>query len=300
MSHVLIYSNPNISNVLFNKIVSENISNVQRTTIIDNLVIKCVYIKYEYVYEISKKENTEFYLIKEYITQQFKHQYFLDYYSIILFDCNLINSPDLITKLTYYKDVVSPMLNTDNKNVNTIGYIMPKYEPLQKYLNNNNNLSPILLINNILGILDLSILIRDKYELIHSDVKICNIVVNNDTFYLIDWECAFFTDEVYYSSDRPKTGNTEMYPFYDVTAEQFFIHSIGVLIVRILGYRYEVTYKDFIKHLNIKYILTKIPYDIIKPFEYLIIDIFDRKLTKIEELIDNIKSILDNIVSNNG
>jgi hypothetical protein len=175
---------------------------------------------------------------------------------------------------------------------------MPQYEKLTTYLN-NNDLDLELILLNIVGILDLSILIRDKYNLIHPDVKLCNIVVDNNIFYLIDWEEAFHKDEMYYNYQRPKDGNTEMYPFYNATAEQFLIHSIGVLLVRIIGYNNEITYKDFMDNIRIEYILSKIPNDIVRPLEPLIMDIFTRKFNKIEELISSINKILD-IDNKNG
>ena len=85
-----------------------------------------------------------------------------------------------------------------------------------------------------------------------------------------------------------------MYPFYDATAEQFFIYSIGVLIVRIIGYHYGVTYLDFVDNLNIIYILSKIPYEHSKKYDSIILDICKKKIKKIEVLKDKITEIVEN------
>ena len=45
-------------------------------------------------------------------------------------------------------------------------------------------------------------------------------------------------------------------------------------------------------NIRIEYILGKIPNDIVRPYESLIMDIFTRKFNKIEELITNINKIL--------
>jgi hypothetical protein len=226
---------------------------------------------------------------------EFTHLNFLNYYAIIKFNNNNINlniDDDQIKKLTIYKNKISPALNNTTYKYKNLGIIMPLYEKLSSYLN-NNKISTELLLLNIIGILDLSILIRDKYDFIHPDVKLCNIVVNDNIFHLIDWEEAFNKNDMYYNYQRPSIGNTEMYPFYNATAEQFLIHSIGVLIVRIIGFHSEITYKDFMDNIRIEYILGKIPNDIVKPFELLIIDIFTRKFNIIEELISYINNMLD-------
>jgi len=175
---------------------------------------------------------------------------------------------------------------------------MPIYETLEDYICDIDTINPNILLSNILGILDLMIYVRDKYKFIHSDIKLHNILVKDDIFYVIDWEDIMEIDTIYYHKERPVTGNTEMYPFYDATAEEFFIHSIGVLIVRILGYRSNISYKTFVANLNIFYILSEIP--IIKTYLYedVIIKIFNRKYSKIENLREDVYKLLNN--SSNG
>ena len=246
-------------------------------------------------------------LIIKYLSGEFESPAFLEYKAII--EITKVSKStsymlENINKLTTYKNTISPSIqniNTNNDNTiklksnNTYGIIMPKYQTLSNYLN-DNELDLKCLVENIINIMDLAILIRDKYKIFHADLKIDNIVVNNDKFYLIDWELIFKEDEKYYTWQRPNNGNTEMYPYYDCTAEQFFIHSIGVLLLRIYGWNYEVTYKDFIQHYSLNYILTKFPQDSdIYNIECILIDIFNRKYTKIEELKTNISNIIKNI-----
>jgi hypothetical protein len=294
MSNDIIYLNKNADDIIINTIKSLKIDDNYRINIENNLVIKYVSIIDE-INQTQYKDNTELFLIKKYLMNEFTHLNFLNYYAIIKFNNNNINlniDDDQIKKLTIYKNKISPALNNTTCKHNNLGIIMPQYEKLSSYLN-NNKISTELILLNIIGILDLSILIRDKYDFIHPDVKLCNIVVNDNIFYLIDWEEAFNINDMYYSYQRPSIGNTEMYPFYNATAEQFLIHSIGVLIVRIIGFHSEITYKDFMDNIRIEYILGKIPNDIVKPFELLIIDIFTRKFNKIEELTSYINNMLD-------
>lgn len=296
MSNDIIYLNKNVDDNIINTIKLLKIDN-NRINIENNLVIKYI-DDTEEPNQIQYKNNSELYIIKKYLINEFTHLNFLNYYAIIKFNegTNLIkNNDDQLQKLTMYKNKISPALNNiniKNNKCDKIGIIMPQYEKLSTYLS-NNQIDTELILLNIIGILDLSILVRDKYNFIHPDVKLCNIVVNNNIFYLIDWEDAFHKDEMYYNYQRPQDGNTEMYPFYNATAEQFLIHSIGVLIVRIIGFHNEITYKDFMKNIRIEYILDRIPDDIVRPYESLIMDIFSRKFNKIEELICSINKMLD-------
>ena len=296
MSNNIIYLNKNIDDNIINTIKLLKIDNPYRINIENNLVIKYINV-IEDMHQLEYKDNTELFLIKKYLMNEFTHLNFLNYYAIVKFDNKklIYDKDDPFTKLTIYKNRISPGLNNIINNT-TCKYenyriIMPQYEKLSSYLN-NNEIDTELILLNIIGILDLSILIRDKYNFIHPDVKLCNIIVNNNIFYLIDWEEAFHIDDVYYNYQRPLDGNTEMYPYYDATAEQFLIHSIGVLIIRIIGFHCEITYKDFMDNIRIEYILGKIPNDIVRPYESLIMDIFTRKFNKIEELITNINKIL--------
>lgn len=297
MSNEIIHISSNIDEELVTKIKKLKIDINFRISEVDNLVIKCVDMK------DTDDTNTELNLITKYITKDFFHPNFLDYYSIIKIDNNLkkleIKCNDSFDKLNNYKNNISPMLqkkSTPSKIIDdrVFAYIMPKYEKLVDYLD-NNDITPKIIASNILGILDLSILIRDKYKLIHCDVKPCNIIVNNNIFYLIDWEDAFKDTEYYYLFSKPNDGNTEMYPYFDATAEQFFIYSIGILIIRIIGYHYDVTCYDFIQNKNINYILSKIPSQDIELFENVIYNTYNNKYAKIEELRSKIKEILDKI-----
>ena len=297
MSHYeIVCKHSDLDEETINKILLYEIDMNDRIIEIDNYIIKNIPID-----KITDKLNTEILLIQKYLSGDFVQPHFLNYHlilSVIEKKLKKSNSFDYITKLTEYKNKISPnLINKDIKKTNKIyDYIvvMPKYQKLSLYLS-DTILNDNIILTNIIGILDLSILIRDKYSLIHCDVKVCNIVVNNNIFYLIDWEDAFNIDDVYYQCSRPKYGNTEMYPHYDSTSEQFFIYSIGVLIIRIIGYNFDVTYKDFMKDITFNYILSKIPIEYSRIYEHVLLDIYNKKYNKIEELRSSIKEILDNI-----
>lgn len=264
MQNEIIYLNNKLDTTILNTIKSLRIDNTYRISSTDNIVIKCFQINEE-----SDVKDSEIFLIEKYLMNEFTHNNYLDYYAIVKIN------------------------NNKSKNIhNDIAVVMPHYKKLSDYLY-DNDINMNILLENINGILDLCILIRDKYNYIHPDVKLCNIVVNNNRFYLIDWEYAYLTKDMYYTKFRPIEGNTEMYPFYDATSEQFLIHSIGVLIIRILGFHFEITHNDFMSNYSIHYILTKIPNNIIIPYTSLILDIFTRKFNKIEELISNINKLLE-------
>ena len=256
----------------------------------NNMIIK--FIQYDINNLNNEKLNyndSEIYLINQYLENKFTHPYFLPYIGIT----NIINfGKKTIHNITTNDEVLQDEYITLVSPMNT-GIIMPKYKSLVLYLSNNQDLDYIFLLKNIVNILDLAILIRDKYNIIHCDVKIDNIVVDKNIFYLIDWENSFEVDEMYYHEDRSKTGNTEMYPHYNANSEQFFIYSIGVLITRIIGFHYGVTYTDFIDNNLLHFILSKIPNNILRHYEDLLIHIFVRKIDKIEVLIDKINSILN-------
>lgn len=296
--HEIIYNHEKLKEDVILVIKNMKIDNKDRIKEIDNFVIKC----FDKNTNLKDNADTELFLIQKYILNEFTHPHFLNYYSIIRFkdETNKINeSTDYYTKLNTYKNKISPKLGHMNNNPtkvkdNNIGIVMPKYQTLGSYIN-DIEIDPKLLLNNIIGILDLSILIRDKYNLIHSDLKVDNIVVHNNIFYLIDWEDAFTRDEMYYHYTRPTLGNTEMYPHYNATAEQFFIYSIGVLIIKIIGYNYEVTYKDFMENITFNYILTKIPSKLTILYEQVLLDIYDKKFEKIEELKDRLEELINNI-----
>jgi len=294
MQNDVLYLNNKLDNTIVDTIKLLKIDTTYRISSTTKFIIKCFKINEEF-----DEKNSEIFLIEKYLMNEFSHNNYLNYYAIIKINknYNITNDKDdSLTKLTIYKNKISPMLNSiENKSkdkYDNIAVVMPHYEKLSDYLN-DNDITINILLENIIGILDLSILIRDKYNYIHPDVKLCNIVVDNNKFYLIDWEDAYLTKDTYYNQFRPTDGNTEMYPYYDATAEQFLIHSIGVLIVRIIGYHFEITYKDFMENYSIHYILTKIPNKNLRPYEHLILDIFSRKFNKIEELINSINKLLE-------
>jgi serine/threonine protein kinase len=205
-------------------------------------------------------EDSEVFLIKKYLASEFESPNFIDYYGIIKFD-------------------------------ESIGIVMPIYPTLIDYLS-DNKLPSIILLQNLISIIDMNIYTRDNYNFLHFDIKIHNILFKNNTFYLIDWEKVIKMDETYDNRNRPGSGNTEMYPHYNTNAEQFFIYSMYVLIVRIIGYNYDVSYLDFVKNYKLDYILSKIPLLKLLMYEKLIVDIYNRKLNKIEELKERLKEIL--------
>lgn len=231
-------------------------------------------------------------LVIKYLSGEFESPAFLEYKAVIEIEKSSKNTSYMLENISNLNRINNTIKLKSN---NRYGIVMPKYQPLSNYLN-YNELDLICLMENIINIIDLSILIRDKYKIFHGDLKIDNIVVNNDKFYLIDWEIIFNEGEEYYTWERPKDGNTEMYPHYNCTAEQFFIHSMGVLLLRILGWNYDVVYKDFIENYSLNYILTKFPSDSnICIIEDILIDIFNRKYNKIEEIKFNISNVIKNI-----
>jgi hypothetical protein len=263
--HVLILENTRIDPILFHRI--ENINITEKD--IKNKVVKFkelnIIIKFIIIDEDIK--NIDMLLAEEKINKKFDHDHFISFIGII--------------------DVFDEI-----KDNNYIGLIMPIYQSLNDYLKSYYEIDNNVLLDNILGILDLSIKLRDEYKYIHGDVKIDNIVLKNNKFCLIDWEDAFDSSYNYMHKYRPLDGNTEMYPFYDCTSEEFFIYSIGVLIVRIIGYSYNVTYKDFMLNFSIEYILSGIPEYKYKFFEKIIVNIFNRKYHKIEDLKDEMNKLL--------
>jgi len=237
---------------------------------------------------------SELFLVNQYLDNKFSHPYFLPYIAItkiINFNRKIIKyieneDPD-VEKNTMVQNEYISLIHDMN-----IGIIMPKCITLEKYLFDNQDLDYTFVLTNIYNILDLAILFRDKYNIIHCDVKLDNIVVNNNIFYLIDWENAFERNEKYYHEDRPTDGNTEMYPHYDTNSEQFFVYSIGVLITRIIGFHYGVRCYDFIENHLLNYVLSKIPNSVLEYYEDLLIHIFVIKICKIEVLKDKISKII--------
>jgi hypothetical protein len=262
-----------------------------------------IYIKFIDKYDNGNKINNELFIAGEILDNRLKHKHLINLHGIIkLYDNKNIINTTTFFDLFNYKQHISPTLRnckTTRKNIdlNICGILMPKYDTFESYLEQNKDIDPMILLINLLGILDLMIYIRDTYNFIHSDIKIQNILVKDDIFYVIDWEDIRYMNDHYYSTDRPRTGNTEMYPHYNATPEQFFIYSIGVLIVRILGYNCGVTHKDFIKNIHINYILSYIPIQKIELYENIIENIFNKKYNKIENIRKDI-DILYNKIKN--
>jgi len=267
ISFKILIHNPDIDFSILKKIETLNINklyNYNKRVIIDEDTNICI--------KFSEK-NSELFFTSEIINKYIEDKHLIQYYGII-------------------------ELYEDGNTTDLFGILMANYNTLDKYLE-NIDIDSKLLLSNILGIIDLTIKVRDKYDFIHGDLKINNILIKNDIFYLIDWEYILYTTDLYSTKNRPKTGNTEMYPFYDATSEEFFIHSVGVLIVRILGYNYNVTYKCFMKNLSIYYMLSCIPIKNRFIFENIINSIFNREYHKIEKLRDDINNLLI-LISKNG
>ena len=279
-----------IKTLFFNK------SLITKRIIPDNsstIILKCIN-----KYDLYPTINSELIIANAILDNKISSPHLINIYSVVK-----IMENEYKLKNIHYKQNISP--NTKVKilkeeysyDINGYGILMPVHQTLQHYLEKNYEIKPIILLNNILGILTLCIDIRDKFDFVHSDIKIDNILIDNDIFYLIDWEYIMNMNTFYFSNERPESGNTEMYPFYDATTEQFLIHSIGVLIVRIVGYKYNVTYKNFTENIDIKYILSNIPDEKINLYEQVILNIYSKKYKKIENLRDDI-NILYNKVNN--
>jgi serine/threonine protein kinase len=295
LDYEIILSNKNITTELIEEMKKLKIDKeiVDKRVAIYNK--KNFVVKYINKYEIYPNKNAEFIIVEDVINKKFVNPHIIDIYAMIKF--NYIKKSTTILK----KDIsphTTKKRKIEDEDHDNFGFIMPIYETLSEYLEKNNDIDPKLLLSNILGILDLCISIRDTYNFYHKDIKIDNILIKDDIFYLIDWEFIIENGSIYFSDERPIQGNTEMYPFYDATGEQFLIHSIGVLITRIIGFNYNVTYEDFMKNYAIEYILSNIPEEKTELYEKLLLNIYDKKYQKIEKLKDDISIILDKL--NNG
>jgi hypothetical protein len=291
---ILFDKNDSIESIEKMKVLKINRQIIDKRVLIfekDKLVVK-----YINKYEIYPNKNPEFKIVEDIITKKLSNPHLIDIHAMIKF-----NYTKKITQLVVKKDI-SPHTTKKRKieddEHDNYGIIMSIYETLPEYLLKNNDIDPKLLLSNILGILDLCIDIRNTYNFYHKDIKVDNILIKDDRFYLIDWEFIIENDSIYISNERPDQGNTEMYPFYDATGEQFLIHSIGVLITRIIGYNYNVTFEDFMQNYSIDYILSNIPEEKTELYETLLLNIFDRKYQTIEKLKDDISILLDKV--NNG
>lgn len=301
LNYELILSNKNLTTDFIEKLKCLKITK----EIIDKRVLifekEKLVVKYLNKYDEYPTKNGEFIISENILNNKLSNAHLIDIYGLIKFESNNIKKPTIICKKNISPNVMKKRKlneNDDEHDNNNYAIIMPEYKTLPEYLQKNNDIDPKLLLSNILGILDLCIDIRDKYNFYHKDIKIDNILIKDNIFYLIDWEFIIEKGHIYFSDDRPTQGNTEMYPFYNATSEQFLIHSIGVLLCRIIGFNYNVTYEDFMKNYAIEYILSNIPKVKIKLYEQTILNIYDRKYQKIEKLKDDISIILDKV--NNG
>jgi len=314
VNHEVIKLNADIDDITAN--ISKNILYLDKLpTVAKRLVLANNNLAIKFIeYNIDKNnilkpecKDSEIFLINQYLNKKFNHPYFLPYIGltkIINFNQEIVkdSSDSSSDSSESTPENLSNTVNNINKTIRNeyitlvrpmnIGIIMAQCTPLEIYLFENEELDYIYVLTNIYNILDLAILIRDKYDMIHCDVKIDNVVVNNNKFYLIDWENTFESDEKYYHDDRPKEGNSEMFPHYDADSEQFFVYSIGVLITRIIGFHYGVTYADFTENMLLNYILSKIPNHILRHYDDLLINIFVKKISKIEVLKDKIDRII--------
>jgi hypothetical protein len=332
VNHYKIFVNKNISDELqqkINNIIIDTYPNIESKVknTQNNIYIKFYYTTHmsnikdlTYLYfDDNKKENyddVEIFLIKEYLLGNLNHPYFYDYKMITevknynkcnhypsyanntRIDRSLGSTPipsldyNLYGRNSRY-DKIHTSLGYNITTGHNIGIIMEPEETLDEYLQKYKELDKTELLKNIYNIVDLCIYIKDKYGIYHCDIKTQNILVKDNKFYLIDWESVFTINEIYENKSRPNNGNTEMYPHYDVTSEEFVVYSIGVLIIRILGYHYGVRYIDFVNNIPVNEILDKIPDENIMFCEELIINIFTRKLVKIEELRTSIENIIN-------
>ena len=300
-NHEIIKYNTNVKNICNNILELDKIPTYQKRLIKSKYDLVIKFINYD-INKLSQETNTynsldsEIFLINQYLENKFTHPYFLPYIAItnvINFGRKVLDNPEISCEININKSkVIQDEYITLVTPIN-VGIIMPEYKPFEMYLYDNKDLEYIFVLKNIYNILDLAILIRDKYNMIHCDVKLENIVVHNNIFYLIDWENAFQVGDMYYHEDRSATGNTEMYPHYDVNSEEFFVYSIGVLITRIIGFHYGVTCYDFIENHLLNFVLSKIPNSILKHYEDLLIYIFVIKIHKIEVLKDKISNIIN-------
>jgi len=192
--------------------------------------------------DANKLDDTEIFLIKEYLYGKLDHPYFYNYLGL--------------TEVINYQ--LKEKHNYNILSVHNIGILMETDQTLDNYLQNNIELNNKYILTNMYNMIDLCIYIKNKYSIYHCDIKIQNILVKNDKFYLIDWENVLSSTDYYIHNNRPIDGNTEMYPHYDVTSEEFFIYEIGVLLIRILGYHVGVTDLDFIENKQYDLIMCKI------------------------------------------
>jgi len=216
--------------------------------------------------------DAEPFIILEYLNNKIDHPYFFKYTGITK-----------INNFFHHNEYVKTSFN--------IGIVMENCETLDQYLDRNVKLNLTEFIKNICNIVDLSIYIKNKYNIYHADVKLDNILVKDNTYYLIDWETIYHKYDMYYNIDRPSNGNTEMYPHYDASGEYFFIYSIGILMIRILGYHFNIKYTDFVKEFILENILEKIILDDIVLFEDLIYDIYEKKIENIEDLKNKLEYV---------
>ena len=287
IKHQIIKLNNNIDNDNYKKLYNLNIKSyplnnkmVKKTD--NGLIIKfykyynlsdLIDKNYNYFDDINKNyKYFEIFIILDYLNNKLDHPYFFNYVGI--------------TNIFYFYQ-----LNRDITSIYNIGILMERYQTLTEYLDMNKTLDIKNCIKNLYNIVDLSIYIKNKYNVYHGDIKIDNILVKDDNYYLIDWGIVLHIDEVYFNSKRPPEGNTEMYPHYNSSSEHFFIYSIGILMIRILGWDYNVEYKDFTKPFILSIILAKIPIVKIGLFEDLIYDIFNKKIEKIEKLKNKLEYI---------
>jgi predicted type IV restriction endonuclease len=119
MPNEIIYLNKNLDDNMINTIKSLKTNNLYRISSINNLVIKNISNIIE-LNQTQYKNNTELYLIKKYLMNEFTHNNFLNYYAIVKFNniTNLISDKDdNMEKLTIYKNKISPVLNNIVNNL---------------------------------------------------------------------------------------------------------------------------------------------------------------------------------------